>query len=133
VILRRRSLPAELRGRFDAFRGLIPTLEAAKAALTASVPGTRLPGRPLAETLLDFEEGLREVREGMDSWRSPEVEEAWRGASDGLDAALGLAARVRTELPEPEGFEQLIALIGDLLAPLGAFADAADRFRELRS
>jgi hypothetical protein len=49
-----------------------------------------------------------------------------------LRDARRLAERVRTEAPPPAGFEGLIGLIGDLLAPLGAFDDAAERLRELR-
>lgn len=132
-VFRRRVLPAELEGPFSEFRRLIPKLDRARDALTASVPGTRLPGRPLGETLLEFEEELREVRRGMDAWRAPEVESVWARAGEGLDAALALADRTRRRAAEPGGFEQLIGLIGDLLAPLEAFDAAADRFRELRA
>lgn len=128
----RRRLPEHLREAFDAFGSLAPTLDRARAVLTESVPGTRLPGRPLAETLLEFEVGLREVRAGMDAWHVPEVDEAWLAASAGLDEALALADRIRTQAPDPGGFEGLIGLIGDLLAPLDAFAEAAERFRALR-
>ena len=110
---------------------MIP-LERAKAVLTESVPSTRLPGRPLAETLLGFEEGLHEVRDGMVRWRASEVEEVWERASSALDESLALAERLRLEAPEPRGFEQLIGTIGDLLAPLEAFQEAAERFRALR-
>ncbi|HZD17935.1 MAG TPA: hypothetical protein VE669_07325 [Actinomycetota bacterium] len=133
MIFRRRRLPEHLEAPFEAFRGLVPRLERAKAALTGSVPGTRLPGRPLAETLLEFEEGLRAVERGMPAWRAPEVEAAWVGAVRGLREALDLAERLRVEGTEPEGFEGLIGLIGDLLAPLEGFEAAARRFRDLRS
>jgi hypothetical protein len=128
----RRRLPEPLEERRRALEELLPTLERATAALTSSVPGTRLPGRPLAETLLEFEDGLRRVRHAMPTWRAPEVEDAWRAAARGLDRALELAEEVRTRAPEPEGFEGLIALVGDLLAPLEAFGAAERRFRELR-
>lgn len=130
--LRRKRLPPHLRAPSRAFDDLVPGLERAKAALTDSVPGTRLPGRPLAEALSEFEDGLREVREGMDRWRSPEVEREWEACSLGLDEALVLADRVRTGGAQPPGFEGLIGLIGDLLGPLEAFERAAVRFRELR-
>lgn len=133
MIFRRRRLPEHLAGPFAAFEALVPSLERAKAALTESVPGTRLPGRPLAETLLEFEEGLRAVGEGMAAWRAPEVEEAWSAAASGLREALALAERLRVEAPDPGGFEGLIGLIGDLLAPLEAFEAAAERFRALRT
>jgi hypothetical protein len=132
VSLRRRRLPEHLEAPARAFDDLLPPLERAKAALTESVPGTRLPGRPLAETLSEFEDGLREVRDGMDAWRSPDLELEWEECSRGLDEALEFAARVRTEGVQPDGFEGLIGLIGDLLAPLDAFERASTRFRELR-
>ncbi len=130
--LRRRRLPEHLEAPAKAFDDLLPPLERARAALTGSVPGTRLPGRPLAETLSEFEDGLREVRDGMDAWRSADVEPEWEACSRGLDEALEFADRVRTEGVQPEGFEGLIGLIGDLLAPLDAFERASARFRELR-
>ena len=130
--LRRRRLPEHLEAPARAFDHLLPPLERARAALTGSVPGTRLPGRPLAETLSEFEDGLREVRDGMDAWRSADVEPEWEACSRGLDEALEFADRVRTEGVQPEGFEGLIGLIGDLLAPLDAFERASTRFRELR-
>jgi hypothetical protein len=133
VILRRRRLREGLEERSAAFEALVPALESAKAELTSSVPTTRLPGRPLAETLLGFEEGLREVRSRMVSWRAPEVEDVWLAASEGLDEALALAERVRIEPPELDGFEALIGLIAELLAPLEAFRAAAERLRELRT
>jgi hypothetical protein len=132
VILRRKRLPDHLEAPSRAFDELIPSLERAKAALTGSVPGTRLPGRPLAETLSEFEEDLGAVRVLMDGWRAPEVERAWLDASAGLDESLELARRIRTEGASPEGFEGLIGLIGDLLAPLEAFDEAAQTFRTLR-
>jgi hypothetical protein len=132
VILRRKRLPEHIEAPSRAFEELVPALERAKAALTESVPGNRLPGRPLAETLSEFEQGLGEVRARMDGWRAPEVERVWVVASAGLDEALGLAERARTEAAPPEGFEGLIGLIGDLLAPLDAFDEAAEQFRALR-
>ena len=131
-MFRRRRLPQELVGPQRAFAELIPSLERAKAALLSSVPGTRLPGRPLAETLLTFEEELAIVRAGMRPWRAPALEDVWVSASSGLDDALALAGRVRVEPPDLAGFEGLIGLIGELLSPLETFAAAAERFRDLR-
>lgn len=134
MVFRRRRLPSHLGAPFEAFEGLVPILERAKSALTESVPSTRLPGRPLAETLWEFEEGLRAVEERMSAWRVPEVEAQWNAALDGLREALALAERFRVEAPEPAGFEGLIGLIGDLLAPVEEpFEQAAERFRSLRA
>lgn len=128
TVLRRR-IPEHLREPFARFEALVPALERARAEITAAVPGTRLPGRPLAEALLAFEEGLREVRAAMDGWRAAELEQAWRAADSGLDQALALAERLRTRAQDPEGFEDLIGVVGELLAPLEAFREAAEAFR----
>jgi hypothetical protein len=48
-----------------------------------------------------------------------------------LSEALALAARVRLEAASPKGFEDLIGLIGALLAPLDAFGQAAAAFSGL--
>jgi hypothetical protein len=124
-------LPEHLEAPAKAFDDLLPALERARAVLLGSVPGTRVPGRPLAETLWEFEDGLREVRGRMDAWRSPDLEPEWDACSRGLDESLALADRVRTEGAHPEGFEGLIGLIGDLLSPLDPFERAAARLREL--
>jgi hypothetical protein len=131
-VFRRRHLPDHLRAPFEAFEAIVPPLERAKAALTESVPGTRLPGRPLAETVLEFEEELGLVRAGMDGWRVPEVEAEWEAASAALDEALGLARRLRLEAEPPVGFEQLVATIADLIAPLEGFEAVEARFKALR-
>jgi hypothetical protein len=132
VILRRRKIPDDVAAAWDAFESLIPAIERARTALTSSVPSTRLPGRPLAETLLEDEEALAEVEAGMAGWRIPALEGEWTRASDALVEARALAERVRVDSEPPAGFEGLIGLIGDLLAPLDAFNDAAERFRDLR-
>ena len=133
MVLRRKRLPATLAERHVAFEEVLSEVERAKSALTDAVPGSRVPGRPLAEAVLAFEDGLRSAAEGMDRWRAPEVEREWLQASDGLRASLALAERLRTEAAEPAGFEGLIGSIGELLAPLETFGDAIERFRSLRT
>ncbi len=68
----------------------------------------------------------------MPGWHATELEHVWSACSRGLHDALALAERVRLGASAPAGFEELIGTIGDLLAPLDAFAAAAERFRDLR-
>lgn len=128
----RRRLPPELQPAFDAFVRVVQDVERGTIALTESVPSTRFAGRPLAETLFEFEEALAAAHRGMTSWRCPEVAGAWEAAATGLRTARNRADRVRTRAPDPEGFESLIGVIGDLLAPLDAFVEARDAFAGLR-
>jgi hypothetical protein len=131
-MFRRRRLPSQLEEPFEAFRALLLPLERARSVLTEAVPTTRLPGRPFAEVLAEFESLLRQVQPAMGGWRASALEQEWSACSRGLHDALDLAERVRLEATTPEGFEGLIGTIGDLLAPLDVFATAAERFRDLR-
>ena len=130
--LRRRRLPPDVQPAFDAFVEVVDHVERGKAALTESVPSTRFAGRPLADSLLEFEDELRAAADGMAGWRRPEIGAAWEAADAGLRSSRERAERLRTEAPELGGFEGLIGLIGDLLAPLDAFGDARDALLGLR-
>jgi hypothetical protein len=132
-MFRRRRLPSELEEPLEAFRAILLPLERARSVLTEAVPTTRLPGRPFAEVLAEFESLLHEVEPAMAAWHVAELEREWSACSHGLHDALALAERVRLgATTPPEGFEGLIGTIGDLLAPLDAFAAAAERFRDLQ-
>ncbi|MFM8944828.1 MAG: hypothetical protein ACKOI0_06275 [Actinomycetota bacterium] len=119
----RRRLPAHLDAPYAAFAATLLAIGRAKDALLASVPTTRIAGRPLAASLVDLEVALAEAAATMDGWHHEDVDAA---------AARGLAERVRLEAEMPEGFEALVGTIGDLLAPLDAFEEAEERFRALR-
>jgi len=129
----RRRLPPELEERFSAFRAVVASVERGTRAITQSVPSTRYAGRPLPDTLAEFEEALREAREGMEGWRAPQLKAEWTAADAALEEALAIAEGIRLRAPEPAGFEGLIGLIGDLLAPLEAFERAAAVFHAQRT
>lgn len=132
-MFRRKRLPPGLQEAYERFRAAVEPLERGKAALTESVPGTRLPGRPLTDTLLEFEEGLREADAAMPAWRVPELEHEWLAGNEAIRDCLARAERLRLEAEGPVGFEALIGTIGDLMAPLEAFEAAERRFRSLRA
>jgi hypothetical protein len=130
-VLRRRRLPSDLVGAFDAFLAAVEPVERAKRSMVAAVPTGRSPGLPLAEALVGFEEGLREARRRTPAWRVEQVEPEWAACAMSVEESLGLAEALRLEAPEL-GFESLLAAVGNLIAPLEAFERAAERFRDLR-
>jgi hypothetical protein len=131
-VFRRRRLPPELEAAVEGLRSVVVEIEGAKRALTATVPTTRLRGRPLADAVLELEERLAVARERMPSWRDPAVADEWRACDDAIAESLRLAAELREEAPELGGFEGLIWAVDRLLTPLEAFEVAAERFRTLR-
>ncbi len=107
--------------RFD--HALEP-VERGKAALVRAVPSPRGQPGPLAEALLAFEGAMEEARARMDGWRGPRTEEAWQACLGALDESARRAGRLRLEAPTLD-YESLVAVLGDLIAPLEAFEDAA--------
>ena len=107
-----------------AFETVLAAVERAKLALLTAMPSPRgVPGRSLADALLDFETELRQADAAMPVWRSPETEEAWRDCLDAIHGALVGAERLRLEAP-PLDYEGLVTVLGDLMGPLEAFESA---------
>jgi hypothetical protein len=133
-MLRRRRLPDDVRPAYQAFRDGVAHVERANAFVARTIPTTRLPGVPLAEALLGFEEELVQARAALARSSPPaQVEERWRGCEDAVAAALSIAERLRLEAEQPEGFEALVGTIGDLTVPLeDAFGAAEEAFRRAR-
>lgn len=110
------------------FLEVVEYIERAKAALVSAVPTGRAEGTPLAEALHAFEVALRRAGAGMAGWRTRETEGAWEACSAGLNEASQRAERLRLEAPSLD-YEGLVMTLGDLIAPLEAFGDAARQFR----
>lgn len=132
MIGRKKELPPELDPAFRAFEGVLEAIEPAKAAVADVLPGTRLPGRPLRDALVEYRAGVERAGRGMAGWRRPEVEDEWRACAAGLRAAEAKAAALLGHEDEPEGFEALLGIVQSLIEPLDPFVAAAERFRSLR-
>jgi hypothetical protein len=130
--MRRRRLPDDLNEPLRALREVVEQVDKAKDAMTSTVPTTRLPGTPMPDALIGFEEHLRRAKEVMPAWRHPDVEGEWLGCDEGIDESLRRATKLREQAPELGGFEGLIWAVDQVLAPLEAFEEAAERFRSLR-
>jgi hypothetical protein len=131
-VFRRKRLPPELDPALVNLRAVVDEVEAAKSAMTGTVPSTRSAGTPLAEGILELEERLAAAQEMMPTWRRPELEAEWLACDAGIRESSERARRLREDPPELGGFEGLIWAVDQLLAPLEAFEAAAERFRTLR-
>jgi hypothetical protein len=130
-VLRRKRIPPELEEAFAAFLESLARVERAKELLVSAVPSPRLPGRPLADALGEYEDGLASAREAMPGWRGPDVEAEWESCSEALADAIDAARRFRLETPELP-FDALMFALQDLIVPLEAFEVAAVGWRRLR-
>ena len=131
-IFRRKKLPELLQGFLVSLRAVVAEVEAAKDAMTGTVPSTRSAGMPLAEGILELEQRLAAAQKLMPAWRHPDLEDEWLACDTAIRESLDRARRLREDPPELGGFEGLIWAVDHLLEPLEAFEAAADRFRTLR-
>jgi len=93
---------------------VLARIERAKADLVSAVPSPRgIPGRPLAEALLAFEEGLRDATASLDET------DDWRAATD---ESLRRAEKLRLEAPALD-YEGLVEALADLMEPLETLED----------
>ena len=131
-MFRRKRLSPDLDAALVDLRAVVEHVEAAKLAMTGTVPSTRSAGTPLAEGILELEKRLAAAQESMPTWRRPELDDEWLACDEGIREALERARRLREDPPELGGFEGLIWAVDQLLGPLEAFEAAAERFRTLR-
>ncbi len=131
-MIRRKRLSRDLHGPLDGLRAVVVEVDAAKDAMTATVPSTRSAGSPLAEGVHELETRLATAKELMPVWRHPDLEAEWDACNAGIRESLERARRLREDPPELGGFEGLIWAVDQLLEPLEAFEAAAERFRTLR-
>ncbi|MGH2737398.1 MAG: hypothetical protein ACRDHH_01175 [Actinomycetota bacterium] len=88
---------------------VLARIERAQADLVSAVPSPRgIPGRPLAEALLAFEEGLQDATASLDETTG------WRKA---VDESLRRAEKLRLEAPALD-YEGLVEALADLMEPL---------------
>ncbi len=130
--LRRRRFPPDLEPRWKAFSDVLLQIEPAKAALAGVMPTTRLPGRPLPDALLEFEDRLARAAELMPGWRCVQTEDVWSACRAGITEARTRARLLREDAPELGGFEGLIWTVEHLMDPLAAFEGAAVRLDGLK-
>lgn len=132
-MFKRKSLPPELLPIHAGFMAVLAEVEAGKAALAGVMPTTRLPGTPLPDALLEFENRTARASSLMDEWRAPVLDQEWSACDRGLVQARERARRFREEGPDLGGFEGLIWAVEELMSPLEPFEAAAIAFRTLRT
>ena len=111
----------------SAFRASANRVDAAQRALLSAIPTSRDPGRPLEEAIDEFLEHLAGAEPALAAWHTEPLMHEWTSCSEAITAARGEAAQLRSG--PSLGFEALNARVGEVIAPLEAFADAAGRVR----
>lgn len=93
----------------------------------AVVPAGRARGRPFADALLAFDEGLRSARDAIAEWRGA-PDELRRRCDAGIVESLRRAERLRLEAPSLD-YEALVQTLAALMDPLEVFEEAERALR----
>jgi hypothetical protein len=132
-VRRSRRLPAGLVGVHTAFEQCAEHVDLAQRAMLRCVPSSArsmaLPLRVGADTVRI---SLGEADALMPYWRHEAVEQCWVACEAAIGETLaGLDRAVHTAASTVE-LEVALTAVQDLLDPLHAFVDAAERFEKLR-
>ena len=131
ALFRRKPLDAEIADAKVAFRRVAAELDAAQRALLAAVPTARHSAVPLSDALSDFLAGLARADALMPAWRTAKTEAVWIRCAEALGQSHAAAERLRDNAEPTLGFEELNARLGDIIAVLEEFADAAAAIRRV--
>lgn len=132
-VRRPRHLPAELVAVHGAFERCAEHVDLAQRAMLRCVPSSaRSMALPLDVGAQTVRIALDDARALLPSWRHEALEPWWLACGAGIEETLaGLDGAVATAQATVE-LEVALTAVQDLLDPLHAFIDAAERFKALR-
>jgi len=125
-------MPAHLVAPWEAFGTQAERVEAARRALLGCLPVGRVNPAPVPVGLDLVRDELREVVAQLDSWRVPEVEDAWRAVRAACAEADGAVDHAHAVAATSTELEELLGAVGEVVEPLDAWGDAEQTWRRLR-
>jgi hypothetical protein len=131
-MLRRKTIPDELRPAWEAFTGQAERVAAARRALLACLPVGRVNPAPVPVGLDLLRDELGDVAAQLDAWRVPAVEEHWQACRASIDEALAAVEPARTVAATTGELEELLGAVGDVVEPLAVWGEAERAWRRLR-
>ena len=126
---RRPEMPADLHGAWWSFLDCAQAIEAGRRVLLGTLPTGRVEPAPVAVGADALARSLEDVTAWMPDWRLPEIEDAWADCVAAIEEARGSLDEVRQVAADTSELEELLEAVGEVVAPLDAFADAEQAFR----
>jgi hypothetical protein len=126
-------LPDDLVPVHEAFLRCAEHVDLAQRAMIRCVPSSaRSVALPLAVGADTLRLSLAAAREGMDAWRDPRLDDAWRACDAAIDETLDAVDAAVARAQATRELEVALTAVQDLLDPLHAFVEAEEAFRALR-
>jgi len=126
---RKPELPADLHHRWWAFLDCAQAIEAGRRVLLGTLPTGRVEPAPVGVGVDALRRSLEDVQAWMPTWRLPELEDDWADCVAAVDEADGNLDEVLQVAAETDELEELLDAVGEVVAPLDAFADAERTWR----
>lgn len=134
-MFRRQPVPPELAASHEAFTRQVERLEKARSAMLGCLPVGRVEPAPVAVGLDLLDDELAALQADLDSWRIPELEEAWQGCRAALEEARAAIPHTHEVAATTRELEELLEAVEDVDEPLATAWAAAERSwaRQLRA
>lgn len=132
MIFRRKTMPPRLQQPHAAFESQAERVETARKALLSCLPTGRVGRAPVPVGLELLSDELVAVRDELQAWRVPEMEERWQACAKAVDLAL---ARIPEGLERAHDTEEagvLLNVVSGIVGPLDTWASAERAWLKLR-
>lgn len=126
---RRPELPPDLHGAWWSFLDCAQAIEAGRRVLLGTLPTGRVEPAPVAVGVDALASSLEDVSAWMPDWRLPEIEDDWSDCVAAIEEARRNLDEVLQVAADTSELEELLEAVGEVVAPLDAFADAEQAFR----
>ncbi len=126
---RRDPLPDDLLPAWQAFLDCAAVIEGGRRTLLGTMPVGRVEPTPVGLGVDAMGAALEDAEGWMDGWRIDPLLEDWQDCHEAMDEARSNLDAVRAVAAETDELEELQEAVGEVIAPLDAFADAEQTWR----
>ena len=126
---RRDPLPADLVVAWRAFLDCAAVIEGGRRMLLGTMPVGRVEPTPVGLGVDAMAAALDDAEEWMEAWHVEALADDWQDCRDAMAEARANLDEVRAVAAETDELEELQEAVGEVVAPLDAFADAEQTWR----
>lgn len=126
---RRDPLPEELLPAWQAFLDCAAVIEGGRRTLLGTMPVGRVEPTPVGLGVDAMAAALDDAEGWMDGWRIEALADDWADCREAMTEARTNLGAVRAVAAETDELEELQEAVGEVVAPLDAFADAEQTWR----
>jgi hypothetical protein len=121
---RKPELPADLAMAWRAFLDCAQAVEGGRRILLGTLPAGRVEPAPVAVGADAVVAAIHDARGWMDGWKVDELVAEWEDCHAALDEAEVAVTDLLDVAASTSELEELLEAVGEVVAPLDAFADA---------